>query len=70
LENPKERSHLGNQIVDGRIIIKFILKEKGVKLGTGIKWLRDGLVNWNKVAQKTVLGTGIKWLRRRSWELE
>ena len=39
--NPEGKSHWGDQDVDGRIILRWILKWEGV-VGTGWSWLRIG----------------------------
>jgi hypothetical protein len=40
LENLQKRDHWGNQGMDGRIILEFVLKEYGVRIWTGFIWLR------------------------------
>jgi hypothetical protein len=39
-ENPKERDHLEDLSVDGRIVMKWILKECDGTVWTGFIWLR------------------------------
>jgi hypothetical protein len=39
-ENLKGRNHLGNLVVDGRIILKLILWKYGGRVWTGFIWLR------------------------------
>jgi hypothetical protein len=38
----KGRDHVEELSVDGRMILEWILKEKGRRLWTGIMWLRIG----------------------------
>jgi hypothetical protein len=40
--NLRERDHLENPDVDGRIIIRWIFRKLGVELWTGSIWLRIG----------------------------
>jgi hypothetical protein len=42
-KNIKKRNHLGDLGVDGKIILKLILKKQGVRMQTGLKWLRRGI---------------------------
>jgi hypothetical protein len=37
-ENPKGRNHLGEQVVDGRMLLTLILTEYGVKQWNGFNW--------------------------------
>jgi hypothetical protein len=39
-ENLREREHLGDRRVDGRIILKWIFKKWDVVAWTGLIWLR------------------------------
>jgi len=39
--NPRERDHLGDPDVDGRIILRRMFRKWGV-VGTGWSWLRIG----------------------------
>ena len=39
---PEEKSHLRNQDVDGRIILRWILRKWEGVVGTGWSWLRIG----------------------------
>jgi hypothetical protein len=41
-DNLKARDPLGNLGVDGRIILKRILKKQGVRIRTGFMWFRTG----------------------------
>jgi hypothetical protein len=38
----KERDHLGDADVDGRIMIRWIVRKSGVGVWTGSDWLRIG----------------------------
>jgi hypothetical protein len=38
----KERDHLGNPSVDGRIILTWIVRKWDVGVWTGSRWLRVG----------------------------
>jgi hypothetical protein len=40
--NLRERNHLGDPSVDGRIILRWILRKWEVGLWTGSSWLRIG----------------------------
>jgi hypothetical protein len=40
--NFKGRGHMGDLNTNGRIILKHIFKKYGVKVGTGLNWLRTG----------------------------
>ena len=40
--NLKERSHLGDPDVDGRIILRWIFRMWDMGLSTGLLWLRIG----------------------------
>jgi len=40
--NPKERDHLGDPDVDGRIILRWIFRKLDVGVWTGSSWLRVG----------------------------
>ena len=40
--NLRERDHLGDQNVDGRIILRWILRKCEGVMGTGLGWLRIG----------------------------
>jgi hypothetical protein len=42
MDNVKGRNHLGDVSVNGRIILKFILRKCGVRLWAGFMWLRVG----------------------------
>ena len=42
LENLRERDHLGDPGVDGRIILRWIFRKWDVGLWTGSSWLRIG----------------------------
>jgi hypothetical protein len=35
-----ERSHVGNLSIDRRIILEWIFKKQGMKVGNELKWLR------------------------------
>jgi len=43
-ENLREREHLENPGVDGRIILRWILRKSDVGAWTGLIWLRIGTV--------------------------
>jgi len=38
----KERDHLGDPDIDGRIILRWIFRKCGVEVWTGLSWLRIG----------------------------
>jgi hypothetical protein len=38
----RERDHLGDTGVDGRIIFRWIFRKWGVRVLTGLSWLRIG----------------------------
>ena len=40
--NLRERDHLEDPCVDGRIIIKCVFRNRDVRLWTGLIWLRIG----------------------------
>jgi hypothetical protein len=40
--NLRERDHWGNPGVDGRIILKWVIREWDVGVWTGLSWLRIG----------------------------
>jgi hypothetical protein len=40
--NLKERNHLGNLGLDGRIILRWIFRKWNVGVWTGSRWLRIG----------------------------
>ena len=40
--NQKERKHLGDSGIDGRIILRWIFREWDVGVWTGSVWLRKG----------------------------
>ena len=40
--NLREGDHLGDQGVDGRIILRWIFRQKDVGMWTGSSWLRIG----------------------------
>ena len=40
--NPRERDHLGDPDVDGRIILRWIFRKWEGVVGTGWSWLRIG----------------------------
>jgi len=40
--NLRERDHLGDPGVDGRIIFRWIFRKWGVWVCTGLSWLRIG----------------------------
>jgi len=42
LENLRERDHLEDQVVDGRIILRRIFRKWDVGAWTGSSWLRIG----------------------------
>jgi hypothetical protein len=42
IHSPRGRDHVRDLGVDGRIILKWILKKCGVKVWTGLIWLRIG----------------------------
>jgi hypothetical protein len=39
-ENLRERDHWGDPDVDGRIIIRWIYRKWGMRVWTGLSWLR------------------------------
>jgi hypothetical protein len=41
-ENLKGRDHLGDLVVDGRIILKYMLNTQGARVWAGSFWLRIG----------------------------
>ena len=41
-ENLRERDHLGDPGVDGRIILRWIFRKWDVGVWTGSSWLRTG----------------------------
>jgi hypothetical protein len=47
-DEPEKENHLGNQSIDGRMLLECILNKQGKNLWTGFIWLRIGstLVNW------------------------
>ena len=42
--NLRERNHWEDQDVDGRIILRWILRKREGVVGTGLSWLRIGTV--------------------------
>ena len=42
VEKPEEKSHWGDQDVDGRIILRWIFRKLEGVVGTGWSWLRIG----------------------------
>jgi hypothetical protein len=42
--NLRERDHLGDPGVDGRIIIRWIFRKRDVRIWTGSSWLRTETV--------------------------
>jgi hypothetical protein len=40
--NLRERDHLGDPDVDGKIILKWIFRKWDVRVRTGLSWLRIG----------------------------
>jgi hypothetical protein len=42
VKNSKGRDNMRGPCIDGRIIIKLILKKKDMKLGIVVTWLRTG----------------------------
>jgi hypothetical protein len=45
--NVKEKDHLGDPDVDGRIILRRIFGKWDVGVWTGLGWLRIGTGDWN-----------------------
>ena len=45
--NLKERDHLGDPGLDGRIILRWIFRKWNVGLWTGSSWLRIRIVGWH-----------------------
>jgi len=39
----RERDHLGDSGIEGRIILRWILRKQGVGIWTGSSWLRIGV---------------------------
>jgi hypothetical protein len=52
----KETDHLGDLGLDGRMILKYILKEEGVSIYNRFIWLRKG----TKALVKTVMNLEIR----------
>jgi hypothetical protein len=46
-ENLRERDHWGDPDVDGRIILRRILRKWDVGVWTGLNWLRIGTGGWH-----------------------
>ena len=44
VEKPKGKNHLGDPGVDGRIVLRWILRKWDVGVWTGSSWLRIGTV--------------------------
>jgi hypothetical protein len=42
--NLREKDHLGDPGVDGRIILRWIFRKRDVEVWTGASWLRTGTV--------------------------
>jgi hypothetical protein len=40
--NPREREHLEDPVVDGKIILRWIFRKWNVEAWTGSIWLRKG----------------------------
>ena len=40
--NLRERDHLGDPGVDGRVILRWIFRKRDVRVWTGSSWLRIG----------------------------
>jgi hypothetical protein len=61
----KENDHLGDIGMEGRIILKSILKRQGVKIWTGVMWLRKGtsgsLVNTIMILRKLLKKKPAPW---------
>jgi hypothetical protein len=40
--NPNGKDHLNNSGVDRKILLKWVIKDKGGRVRTGFSWLRIG----------------------------
>jgi hypothetical protein len=61
LENPRTGDHLGEQSVDGRVMLRWILNKQNMILWTGIIYFRIRLIGWLLKEGNEVSGLYIPW---------